>query len=153
MNTKLVLILIFLLSVSLLFAESSDPVSFVKDVSGTGTNAASFLEIGAGARAMGMGGAYASVANDVSALYWNPAGIAWVNQVQVEVMHNEWLVDTNYDFVGLVVPLPMLHSSFGFSLISLGYGEEKVRTVEMPEGTGKCLTGVILLLGLPGLRP
>ena len=35
-----------------------------------GTTSASFLEIGAGARSLAMGGAYVSLANDVSALYW-----------------------------------------------------------------------------------
>ena len=43
-----------------------------------GTTSASFLEIGAGARSLAMGGAYVSLANDVSALYWNPAGIVSV---------------------------------------------------------------------------
>jgi len=57
--------------------DSESGVQFVADVSGVGTNAAAFLEIGVGARAMAMGGAYGAVANDASALYWNPAGIAW----------------------------------------------------------------------------
>nr|HPI73656.1 hypothetical protein [bacterium] len=68
-------------------------VEFVADVSGVGTGAAAFLEIGVGARAMAMGGAYTSIANDATALYWNPAGIAWMNGVQCELAHNEWLID------------------------------------------------------------
>lgn len=38
--------------------------------------AGSFLELGIGARAMGMGGAYVSVADDGSAFFWNPAGVS-----------------------------------------------------------------------------
>lgn len=116
-------------------------LDFVTDVSGVGTNAAAFLEIGVGARAMAMGGAYASVANDATALYWNPAGIAWISGMQCELMHNEWLVDTNFDFVGMVVPLPTIRSTVGFSFTSLDYGKETVRTVEYPTGTGETFSG------------
>ena len=45
-------------------------------VSKTGTTAAKFLSIGIGPRANAMGGAFTSIANDASALYWNPAGVA-----------------------------------------------------------------------------
>jgi len=110
---------------------------FNLDVSGVGTNAASFLEIGVGARAMAMGGAYVAVANDPTALYYNPAGIVWMNNVQMEVMHNKWLVGTNYDFIGATMPLPFGNSSLGASFITLNYGEQPVRTVERPEGTGQ----------------
>ena len=131
------------LSAGIVFAQSDkqQEVEFVANVSGVGTSAAAFLEIGVGARAMAMGGAYGAVANDASALYWNPAGIAWVNSVQCELMHNKWLVDTYHDFVGVVMPVPSLRSSFGLSYCSLGYGEEQVRTVERPEGTGETFTG------------
>jgi hypothetical protein len=120
---------------------TQDGVQFVADVSGVGTNAAAFLEIGVGGRAMAMGGAYGAVANDVSALYWNPAGIAWTERMQCELMHNDWLVGTNYEFAGLLLPVPALRSTFGISYITLDYGEEPVRTVERPEGNGETFTG------------
>ena len=110
---------------------------FETEVSGIGTNAATFLEIGVGARAMAMGGSYAAVANDPTALYYNPAGIVWLRGMQVEVQHNEWLVGTKHDFIGLVLPIPFMTSSIGISLINLDYGEQPVRTVERPTGTGE----------------
>ena len=110
---------------------------FETNVSGVGTNASTFLEIGVGARAQAMGGAYAALSNDPSGLYYNPAGIVWVNSPQVELMHNEWLVGTSYDFIGAIMPMPFLNSSFGINLIMLDYGEQAVRTVERPEGTGE----------------
>jgi len=79
---------------------------FQTEVSNVGTNAAAFLEIGVGARAMAMGGSYVAVANDPTALYYNPAGIVWIENIQIELMHNKWLVDTNYEFFGLTMPLP-----------------------------------------------
>jgi len=48
---------------------------YTSNVSNVATTCAPFLEIGVGARAIGMGGAFVATANDVSALYWNPAGI------------------------------------------------------------------------------
>lgn len=118
--------------------DKNGSVQFETDVLEVGTSAASFLEIGVGARAMAMGGAYTSVANDPTALYYNPAGAVWVNGMQVEVQHNEWLIDTQYDFVGVVVPMPSLNSALGLSFYTLGYGDaQPVRTAERPEGTGE----------------
>ena len=47
-----------------------------------GTSAAPFLWIGAGARAMGMGGAFVAMASDPSTLYWNPGGISRTGQTE-----------------------------------------------------------------------
>ena len=49
--------------------------------------AASFLELGVGARALGMGSAYASLSNDATGFYWNPAGLALQPNIQVAAMH------------------------------------------------------------------
>jgi hypothetical protein len=121
----------------LLALAGAGSAQFETNVSGVGTSAGTFLEIGVGARAQAMGGAYAALANDPSGLYYNPAGIVWVDGAQLELMHTEWLVGTRYDFIGALLPLPFLNSSFGLHLITLDYGEQPVRTVERPEGTGE----------------
>jgi len=130
---------LFLLSVSNIIAQEKEEnsYSFVTDVSGVGTSAAPFLEIDAGARSSSLGGAYTSVANDVSALYWNPAGIVWNPGLQIEFSHSPWLADISYNFFGITQSLPSINSSIGFSLINLDYGEQTVRTVDRPEGTGE----------------
>lgn len=110
---------------------------FQTEVANVGTNAAAFLEISVGARAAAMGGSYVAVANDPTALYYNPAGIVWNKGIQVELMHNEWLVGTNYEFAGVTMSLPFWNSSMGASLIMLDYGEQLVRTETRPEGTGE----------------
>lgn len=135
---NLVCVFAAVLSASVMAQEKDQTSSkFVTDVAGVGTCAATFLEIGAGARAMAMGGAYVAQANDASALYWNPAGIAFAPGFQIELMNSKWLVETQYNFVGLVAPIPAIRSSVGVSLISLDYGQSPVRTVERPEGTGE----------------
>lgn len=121
---------------------------FSSRVDGVGTNAASFLEIGVGARAMALGGAYVAVANDPTALYYNPAGIVWMDNIQAEFMHNAWLVETNYDFMGATMPLPFWNSSLGMSFITLDYGEQPVRTEDRPEGNGEFYSARDFMVGL-----
>jgi len=60
--------------------------------------AGEFLTTGLGAKALGMGGAFSSVADDASAAYWNPAGLVQADASQVMLMHSERfgnLVDYN----------------------------------------------------------
>ena len=54
-------------------------ITSVYGVNKTGTTAAKFLSIGVGSKAVGMGGAYTSIANDATAMYWNPAGVSFYN--------------------------------------------------------------------------
>lgn len=62
--------------------------------------AGEFLNIGAGARALGMGGAFAAVADDGTAAYWNPAGLASLNDQSVMLMHSERFGGLiNYDYL------------------------------------------------------
>ncbi len=107
-----------------------------ENVSKVGITAAPFLTIGVGARALGMGAAFVATANDASALYWNPSGIARCSQMQAMFMHSRWLADLQYNFVGFAMPLASF-GSMGLSIISLNYGDMPVRTVDRPEGTGE----------------
>jgi len=68
-----------------------------RDVTKVGTTAAPFLTIGVGARAMGMGGAFAAVANDASAMFWNVGGMAQTDRLSLIFNHSEWLADINFD--------------------------------------------------------
>ena len=73
--------LIIYISVCIVITTQVFAQTYVADVSKKGTTAATFLSIPQGARAMGMGGAYVSVANDPSAMYWNPAGLTKVSGI------------------------------------------------------------------------
>jgi len=78
---------------------------------GPGTSAAGFLKLGVGARAVGMGESFTAVADDVNALYWNPAGIGRLSRQELTASHAVWFQDINYDFFGLAMPLS--HASAG----------------------------------------
>ena len=59
-----------------------------------------FLKIGVGGRAVGVGEAYTAIANDASAAYWNPAGLAQLEHTEFLLTHNEWIQDVAHDFLG-----------------------------------------------------
>lgn len=100
-----------------------------------GTTAAKFLSIPAGARALGMGGAFVAVASDASAMYWNPAGISRLQRSEAIVTHAEWLADIKHNYGGLVLPLGD-YGTLGFNFTALTMGEMERTTEEQPEGTG-----------------
>lgn len=79
--------------------------------------AADFLNIGVGGKALGMGGAFASIANDGSAFYWNPAGLPLLPKREASLQHT-WLFSglASHDFISFVHPLPN-KAGVGFSLI------------------------------------
>jgi hypothetical protein len=64
----------------------------------TGTAGLQFLKIGIDARAIGMGEAYTAVTDDISSVYWNPAGLALKPQNQILFSHTQWVADIMYEF-------------------------------------------------------
>ena len=82
----------------------------------TAKYAGEFLRTGVVARALGMGGAYIAVAEDVTAIYWNPAGLVSMESLQVHGMHAERFAGiVNWDFVGAGIPVREdLAMGFGF---------------------------------------
>jgi hypothetical protein len=115
-------------------------------VTQVGTSAAAFLKIDVGARAMAMGGAYTALANDATAMYWNPAGIARLAKGEAMVMHTNWLAATDFNYGAVVLPLGF--GSLGVSITSLTTGDMEVRTVERPEGTGEFFSAADVAAGL-----
>jgi len=68
----------------------------------SGANGAAFLNVGVGARAVGLGSATAALSNDVNQVFWNPAGVALRNDIcQVSVDYNKWIADLNHNALGL----------------------------------------------------
>ena len=106
--------------------------SFTKAQSNVATTSAAFLEIGPGARSLGMGSAYVSVADDASSIYWNPAGIVNVNKPEVQSFYSPWLVETQFYYNSAVVPMGA-YGSIGLSFTALTMDEMMVRTVQDPE--------------------
>ncbi len=86
----------------------------------TAKYAGEFLNLGVGGRALGMGGAHLALARDVSATYWNPAGLVNIDYPQIMLMHAEQFAGAvKYDFGAFAIPFGP-YRSLGISLIRLG---------------------------------
>jgi len=98
-----------------------------------------FLLISPGARAAGMGEAFSAVANDASAVFWNPAGLAHQYGKQITFMHANWLPgltsDLFYEFLAFRMSIEGV-GTIGFNVVYLDLGEQN-RTGEQGEDLGK----------------
>ncbi|MBI2070587.1 MAG: PorV/PorQ family protein [Elusimicrobia bacterium] len=86
---------------------------------------AEFLNIPVGARPVGMGGAYTALANDISSLHWNPAGLALMNQPEIGAMYSQWLLDSQYNFLGFGYPGKIGTFAGSISVLSQGASEAR----------------------------
>lgn len=81
---------------------------------------ASFLNIGVGARALGMGGAYTALADDANALYWNPAGLSKLEKREFTASHAEMFESTRLDFLAYAHPTSQGTFAAGLTYLSQG---------------------------------
>ncbi len=101
----------------------------------SGISSFQFLKIGADARGAGMGEAIVAVTNDISAIFWNPAGLTNSVADQVIFSHAEWLVDIQHEFAAASYHLDA-NNIIGVSVISLHTDPMKITTEYLPTGTG-----------------
>ncbi|MBU0474666.1 MAG: PorV/PorQ family protein [Bacteroidetes bacterium] len=125
---------------------------FAQDISKAGITAAQFLKIGIGPRAIGMGAAFAATADDLSAIYWNPAGVAESHSNQVYFNHTDWIADVSNDFAAIASYIPDVGTVGAFIIVSKSIDGEVVRTNDKPEGTGELFDAGGISIGLTFAR-
>ena len=101
-----------------------------------GTASGTFLEIGVGARAVALGESFVAIANDPSAVYWNPAGLASLQRREVAESHVDWPADIHYDHVTLVLPSRKLGGSIALQFGMLATQMQETTELQ-PFGTGR----------------
>ena len=102
MRTLILIIVIFIYSSVLLAGEES------------GGSAGSFLQWGVGARAIALGKAFTAIANDGSAIYWNPAGLAQLSTREFSAMHALIFEDRAQNFIQFTYPISPFSISAGW---------------------------------------
>ncbi len=88
--------------------------------SASGTSAYQFLQLGVGARPAAMGEAFAGVSGDVNAVYWNPAGLARIERLELSMTHAVWLQDITYSNIAYGRPALGGAIGAGFNRLSAG---------------------------------
>jgi hypothetical protein len=127
-NKEILLVLILCFYVTNLLAQT--------DRSKVGTTSGNILLMEIGARAIGMGGTYVGVADDNSALFWNPAGTSLITKPTVQYEFSKKYADIDHHFSG--VSFPLTSSDYlGIMVQYLAVGEMEVTTIQKPEGTGE----------------
>lgn len=100
MKKKFIYFSIFILLCLLPFTVNGED----KYYKNTATTGAQFLKIGISPRAAALGDAFSAIANDSFAPLYNPAGLGYIYQSELEFMHSEWLAGTQYEYLSYVSP-------------------------------------------------
>ena len=91
-----------------------------------------FLMITPGARQAAMGEAFVAVANDASAVFWNPAGLAYQQGKEATFMHVNWLPgltdDLFYEFLSFRTSIEGV-GTIGVNVVYLNLGEQQRTSV------------------------
>lgn len=85
-----------------------------------GITTASFLKIGAGARAAGMGEVFAATVADGSSLYWNSAGLIRMRQRQLSASYNLWFQEIKQSYISFGFPSLRGTVALGVNYVDIG---------------------------------
>jgi hypothetical protein len=122
-----------------------------QSISNVGTTAASFLKVGVGARALAMGEAYTTLAEDASGVFWNPGATANLQKMQAQYFHQSYLADIAYDFGVVSMPLGGF-GTVGAFLGNMDFGEIDRTSIQYPDGTGEKASASSFVFGLSYAR-
>ena len=94
-----------------------------------------FLNIGVDAAALGMSKAVVASTNNVNAIYWNPAGLVGIEDVQGSLMHASYFAGiANYNHAAFAMPIDS-QSALGISVIRFGV-DDILNTTELIDSEG-----------------
>ena len=101
-----------------------------------GTTSANFLEIGTSSRAVSMGEAFVSLADDVNSAYWNPAGLAFVNGLELGVSSQDWVVGITHSTFAAAIDMGS-YGTLSTWFTDFDYGSTEVTNILNQNGTGE----------------
>ncbi|HLA40822.1 MAG TPA: PorV/PorQ family protein, partial [Candidatus Glassbacteria bacterium] len=83
-----------------------------------------------------LGGAYGALADDISAVWWNPAGLGFLTDRQVFLTVANQPLDVTYTYAAAASPFGGGKFVMGGFMGILSLGEQEITTVTQPAGTG-----------------
>ncbi len=111
--------------------QASSGGEFVK----VGAAGAQFLKIGVGARANALAGAYSALGNDLTSIFWNPAGVADLKRISANFSYTQWFAGFGHNYAAIALPIGESFTA-AVNIISLSSDKIMVTTIDRPEGTG-----------------
>jgi len=140
---------VLLIILSLIFLTSNGFAQLLPVLGGqrAGISSMQFLKLGVGGRAIGLGESFIAIANDASALFWNPAGLVQFQDNQFIFSHTEWIADIKHEFFGYVHHFSDV-DAVGISFTSLHMDDMRVTTELHPFGTGEYFSFGDIAIGL-----
>jgi len=122
----------------------------IKKVGKTGLQ---FLKLAVGARPAAMGEAFVGVADDISAIFWNPAALPKIENVEAQFSHSSWFAETSLSGGAAAVNLGNW-GVVGFDVIYMDFGSFEETTIleEEQEGTGRSFDASDICVGFTYAR-
>jgi hypothetical protein len=96
----------------------------------TGVNGSQFLKIGVGPRGTGMAGAFGSLADDLTAIHWNPAGIAEIPSISANFNYTSWIAGFDHSFGALSFPMG---SNYTLAVSATSFGKSGIPITTIQE--------------------
>ncbi|RKX72017.1 hypothetical protein DRP43_01785, partial [candidate division TA06 bacterium] len=138
MGKKIVLSLIIVLII---------PTILLGDIfAKVGTAGLQFLKLGVDARGIGMGEAYTPYVKGASASYWNPAGLAFTNGMELFLNHTKYVADINFEYATLAFPTSLGVFALNGSVLYMDW--MKVYEEDSFDWTGEYFTCSDMMAGI-----
>jgi long-subunit fatty acid transport protein len=118
-----------------------------QSVTKVGTSAAAFLRIPVGSKGAAMGSAFVSIADDATAMFWNPGGMARLTKKSLYVDHSPWLPGLDFNYFALALPFEGA-GAVGLNVTALTTAEMTRTTIDQPMGTGETFTASSIAVGV-----
>ena len=119
------------------WAQEDPSVQIEKKNTGAGTTAAEFLLLGAGARGMALGPAFAAITRDVEGLYYNPAALPLLEGLEATFTVMPYFAETNYMWAGVAMPIAGGEYGIGLSVANFGFSGAPVFTESDQENSSQ----------------
>ena len=117
----------------------------------SGTVTEQFLKLPTSARVVGLGGAQVAVAEGVSSLSYNPAGVLSITNYGFAATYTKWFADIQHSFIGVAMNIEDV-GVVGVSVTMLATDDMEVTTPALPDGTGEFFRASDYAFGLSFAR-
>ncbi|MCE5270905.1 PorV/PorQ family protein [bacterium] len=119
----------------------------IKNYSNVGLSSGNFLSIPVGSRGVALGDAYIAGADDITAIWWNPAGLGFMQRPEMFATVVDYTLDLQYYYTAGAIPVLDGRAVVGGFMGFLNSPPLEVTTVTHPQGTGELFDSYNMQIG------